>query len=538
MSISGLRLSRASLLKSRAVVLVLSAVLVVACSDDEEASVDGLRFGNRGSIAAPEGRGSFSFGVATAATQIEDMNPDTDWYLWTAPSPQGLGNGVFVGAASRGFSLAIQDVDLIRDMNLDIYRFSVEWSRIEPRRDSVSEEGLAHYDRLIDTLVAGGVSPMITLHHFSSPVWVDDPRVDGCPDGPSDENLCGWVNEQGADQIIAELAEHARLLGARYGDRVDDWATVNEPINYLLASYGVGIFPPGRSLLLADFPAFIGTVRNYIRAHVAMYEALKEADTIDADGDGVAAQVGFTLNTLEWIPSRDNEPSDHPDDVAAAARLTYAYHHLFVDALIHGGFDADLDQDREESHPDWTGKIDWLGVQYYSRNGVTAEPALIPVLELMPCFGEFDFGSCVPPADPSHWVPAMRYEYYEPGIYNILSDFSKRWPGLPMTVTESGLATENGKRRAEHVVRSLEQIHRALVDGVDVRGYYHWSLYDNFEWAEGYEPRFGLYRVDFDTYDRVATEGAIMLGEIARRRGISTATLETYGGLGPMSPEE
>jgi len=518
---------------------LLIAIALFACGDDDDdTAVDGLRFGNKGPIATEAGRGSFTFGVATAATQIEDENPDTDWYLWTAPEPQGLGNGVFVGEASRGFTKAIEDVELIRDLALDVYRFSVEWSRIEPQRDAVNEEGLAHYDRMIDALVAAGIAPMITVHHFSSPVWVDDPRVANCAGGPSDTNLCGWTHPQGAALIIEELAEHARLLAERYGDRVDDWTTLNEPVNYLLASYGVGFFPPGRSFMLSDFPTFIDAVRNYIRAHVAVYEAIKEADTVDADGDGVAAHVGFTLNTIEWLPSRDNAPSDRAEDIAAADRLTYAYHHLFVDSLIHGGFDADLDQEREESHPDWQGKIDWLGVQYYSRNGVTAEPAIIPVLNLMPCFGEFDLGSCVAPDDPTHWVPAMRYEYYAPGLYNVLVDFAQRWPELPMTVTESGLATENGRRRAEHVVRSLEQIHRAIEEGADVRGYYHWSLYDNFEWAEGYEPRFGLYRVDFTTYERSPTEGAEILAEIARDRIIRREVQETYGGLGPMSPEE
>ncbi len=519
-------------------ILTVLTVALLACGDDDDAGGrGGLEFGRAGAIAGEDGRGSFTFGVATAATQIEDSNPDTDWYLWTAPPPMGLGMGVFVGEASRGFTKALEDVALMRDLNLDLYRFSVEWSRIEPNRDDIREDGLAHYDRFIDALIAAGITPMITGHHFSSPVWVDDPRQPECPDGPVDTNLCGWDHPQGADMIIAELAEHARLLAQRYGDRVDEWATLNEPVNYLLAAYGVATFPPGKLMLLTDFPGFLAVVRNYVRAHVAMYEAIKEADTMDADGDGVAAHVGFTLNTLEFLPSRNNAVSDHPDDLAAVERLRYAYHHLFVDALVFGGWDADLDQVREENRPEWAGKLDWLGVQYYSRNGVTADPAIIPVLDLMPCFGEFDLGSCVEPPDATHWVPAMRYEYYEPGIYNVLTDFSQRWPDLPMTVTESGLAAENGKRRAEHVVRSLEQIHKAMSEGVDVRGYYHWSLYDNFEWAEGYEPRFGLYRVDFDSYERTPTEGAEILAQIARERHISTEMLETYGGLGPMSEE-
>jgi beta-glucosidase len=217
--------------------------------------------------------------------------------------------------------------------------------------------------------------------------------------------------------------------------------------------------------------------------------------------------------------------------------MRYAYHHVVPDSLVHGGFDADLDGVREEAHPDWTGKLDWLGVQYYSRQGVSAEPPIIPVLNLMVCFGAFDLGTCVPPADPTHWVPAMQYEYYEPGLYNVLIDFAQRWPDLPLTVSESGLATETGPRRAEHIVRSLEQIQHALDAGVDVRGYYHWSLMDNFEWMLGFVPRFGLYRVDYDTYDRTPTEGATVLAEIAASRRITAAQRARYGGLGPMTPE-
>ena len=131
----------------------------------------------------------------------------------------------------------------------------------------------------------------------------------------------------------------------------------------------------------------------------------------------------------------------------------------------------------------------------------------------------------------------MRYEYWEPGIYEVLVDFGERYPDLPLTVTESGIAAEEGRRRAEHVVRNLEQIWRAREEGVDVRGYYHWSLMDNFEWAEGYEPRFGLYRVDLETYERTATEGATVLRDLIAARAMSTELRQEYGGLGPMTPE-
>src|SRR5690606_7665609 len=124
--------------------------------------------------------------------------------------------------------------------------FSVNWARIEPTRDALVESELAHYDSLIDALVAASIKPMVTLHHFSNPLWVDDPRrTEDCVAAPTDDDLCGWWHPEGADQIIEEMAELAGTLAARYGDRVDEWCTINEPINYVLAAYGMAIFPPG-----------------------------------------------------------------------------------------------------------------------------------------------------------------------------------------------------------------------------------------------------------------------------------------------------
>ncbi len=493
-----------------------------------------------GPVAGAGGEGSFTLGVATAATQIEDANDTADWWVWTLPEERGgLGHGTFVGDAVRGYARQLEDNALVSELNVDAYRFNPSWARIEPTRDVLDEEALAHYDEVLDDLVARGIKPMVTVHHFSSPVWVDDPRrTEDCTEAPTDADLCGWHHPEGVEQILEELAEYGTLLGERFGDRVDEWCTLNEPINYLVASYGMGAFPPGRSLLLSRFDDFVGVVRNYIRAHVVLYDAIHAADTVDADGDGVAAHVGYTLSVIAWVAARRGRASDDPADLAAEERIRHVYHHVFTDALVTGRFDSDLDLEGDEAHPDWAGKLDFLGVQYYSRQGVTAMPALLAPLGLTPCFAPaFDFGACLPPADPTHWVPTMHYEYWEPGIFEILVEFSERYPGLPMTVTESGLATRVGRRRSEHIVRSLEQIWRAREAGVDVRGYYHWSLMDNFEWAEGYEPRFGLYAVDLGTYERTPTEGARTLAAIAARRELGATERATLGGLGPMTPE-
>jgi beta-glucosidase len=480
----------------------------------------------------------FRFGAATAATQIEDQNPNTDWYTWTlAVERGGLGQGKeFVGDASRGYTLALDDVALLQALHVDSYRFSIEWARVEPQRGVFDEAALRHYDDLIDALVAAGIRPLVTVHHFSNPIWVADPRDRDCANGPSDANLCGLGHPTGGPLVIAEMEKFARVLAERYGDRVDDWGTLNEPVNYLLAAYGVGQFPPGKNLVLIKFADFMSVMRDYLEAHARMYAAIHEADTVDADGDGVAARVGLSLSVSDWVPANGNELSQDPDDVAARDRIVYVFHHLWPEALRTGGFDIDLDGVPDESHDSWRGTLDWLGVQYYSRSGVTGTPGLFPVVNATPCLKPLDLGACLPPIDGSYCVPAMGYEAWAPGLYDILMDFSRRWPDLPLFVTEAGLATTVGERRAENVTRILEQIGRARAAGADVRGYYHWSLLDNFEWAEGFGPRFGLYAVGAD-YTRTPTAGAGALAAIAGARRLTTDQRIQWGGGGPMSPE-
>jgi beta-glucosidase len=505
---------------------------------------DPVTLGVLGPLVGAEGEGDFRFGVSTAATQIEDMNDTTDWYWWTLPTADGgLGMHEPVGDAVRGYTNAIADVDLLTQLGVDAYRFSVEWARIEPTRDAVDTAELAHYRMLLDRLVAEGIRPMITVHHFSNPIWVDDPRVDPATCTPDKGYLCGWGHAAGTPLVVEELAEHAARLAQEYGDVVDEWGTINEPVNYIFAGWATpGQFPPGRSYL-GNWPEFLNVVRAFLAAHAAIYRAIRENDTVDADGDGIAAAIGLPLSVANWVPARRGELSASPDDVAAAQRMIYVYHHLFVDSVRNGTFDADFDGTGEESHPEYRAadgspSIDWLGVQYYFRAGVTAMPAILAPVGLTPCFGPIDSGACVDPYDPTFVVPAMGYEFWSGGFDEVLLDLSARYPDLPLVVTEAGIATEVGARRAENVVRILESVARVRAAGADIRGYYHWSLMDNFEWAEGYEPRFGLFRVDrTGTYPRTITLGGTVYGEIISARGLTMAHRTTYGGFGPMTPE-
>ena len=207
-------------------------------------------------------------------------------------------------------------------------------------------------------------------------MWVADPRDISCAGGPTDTNLCGFGGPGGA-QIVEEMGEHAALLAQRFGDLVDEWGTVNEPINYMLAAYGVGMFPPGKITLVDIDAEFVPALRDYIAAHAAMYHAIKANDTIDADGDGVAAAVGFSLSVADWEPARGNKPSTNPDDIAARDRLVYMFHYAFVDAVDERHVRRDLDGTPDEQHPEWAGTLDWLGLQYYFRAGVSGDAPLL-----------------------------------------------------------------------------------------------------------------------------------------------------------------
>ncbi|MBA2539512.1 MAG: glycoside hydrolase family 1 protein [Deltaproteobacteria bacterium] len=514
--------------------LALGLLACAACGDDPAPSI---AYGGPGPLVGEAGRGSFRFGAASAATQIEDMNPATDWYLWTQPIDQGgLGHGTFVGDATRGYSQVNEDLQLVSDLGLDSYRFSIEWARVEPVRDQIDEVALAHYQAQLEAMRAMGIRPLVTLHHFSNPVWVADPRDTDCEAGPTDTNLCG-LGSAGGLQIIEEMAEHAALLAERFGGFVDEWGTLNEPMIYLLASYGLGEFPPGKVALDDLQGKLVPVVRDYVAAHAEMSKAIKVADTTDADDDGVAAAVGLSMSVADWQPTRSGKPSTNVDDIAARDRVVYAFHYVFVDSLIDGTFDADLDGTPDEQHPEWAGTLDWLGLQYYFRAGVTGASALFPLVDATPCFGGFDLGSCLQAPDPTYCVPRMGYEGFADGIGDVALQYSARYPALPLLITEAGIATEVGKRRAENIVRNLESLDRARAGGADLRGYYHWSLTDNFEWAEGFGPRFGLHSVDYTTYARTRTEGADVLAEISGARTLSSELRSRHGGLGPMTIE-
>ena len=284
----------------------------------------------------------------------------------------------------------------------------------------------------------------------------------------------------------------------------------NEPINYLIASYGAGRFHLAG--LVFDLPSLVDVLRDYLAIHAAIYTAIKANDTVDADGDGIAASVGFSMSVADWEPSRGNKPSTDPDDIAARDAWSTSF---TTCGSTHRARRARhrLRRTIDEPFPEWQGTVDWLGLQYYLARRCHERTGCVPATDLADAVRvrvEISVCVCLRP-DQTYCVGQMGYDSTGPRsrpARRIREALSR----VAAVVTESGIASDVGTRRAEQIVRTLEAIAAARdSDGVDVRGFYEWSLTDNFEWAQGFAPHFRLYSVDDTTYARTATEGATVL---------------------------
>jgi beta-glucosidase len=273
-------------------------------------------------------------------------------------------------------------------------------------------------------------------------------------------------------------------------------------------------------------------VRALIEAHARAYDVIHQTDTVDADGDGRPASVGWTIAT-QYMAAVDPE---NPADVAAADGYRVLLNYVYPDAIAFGEWDPDFDGQDVEDLSDWVGKQDFIGVQYYTRTWVLANPLDYELLTYLPCIGPLaDIAPACPDVDPLN----LSYinEVYPEGLYEVLREFAERYPDVPLPVTENGSAANNGTRKAQILVRHLAQVHRAIEEGLPIDAYYAWSLTDNFEWAAGFEPRFGLYHVDYQTFERTPTRAQEVLAEVAETGQLSGALQDELGG-GPLLADD
>lgn len=458
-----------------------------------------------GHLAFPSG---FLWGAATAAYQIEgaaaeDGRTPSVWDVFSR-TPGKVRDGDTGDVATDHYHRYRDDVALMSELGLQAYRFSISWSRVQPTgRGPAVERGLDFYRRLVDELLSAGIQPVATLYHWDLPQELEDRG--------------GWPMRETAERF----GEYAAIAGEALGDRVKLWTTLNEPWCSAFLGYGSGVHAPGRT----DPADALRAAHHLNLGHARAVSALR--GVLPAD-----AKISITLN-LHQVRAL----TDAPADLDAARRIDAVGNRIFTGPILDGGYPADLRADTAHL-VDWdtlvqpgdeaaiAAPIDLLGINYYTPTLVSAaEPDGAPTpgeaakhdahgaSEHSPWPGSERVVFHLPPGE----LTAMNWAIDPTGLYDLLTDTARRHPGLPLMITENGAAfddvlTPEGEvhdtGRIDYLHQHLAAMHRAIEDGADVRGYFLWSLLDNFEWSYGYSRRFGAVYVDYPTQRRIPKASA------------------------------
>ncbi|GMR18924.1 MAG: glycoside hydrolase family 1 protein [Patescibacteria group bacterium] len=366
---------------------------------------------------------NFLWGSAASAYQVEGGNRYSDW-----ESFGGFGMDLpKAGRACDHYNRFEEDFNIAQSLHQNAHRLSIEWSRIEPEKGRFNEKEVEHYRGVLEALHRRKIKPLVTLHHFTNPVWVAERG--------------GWENPG----IVGYFEAYVRYLATQLADLCDFWVTVNEPWVYLSEGYLYGRWHPGKRDPLLAF--LVG--RNMFRAHKTAYRIIH--------------------------------------DIQPKARVGIAYSMGYL--RFPSGFDPLARWGRTMIKK--AGVQDFIGVNYYRPIGRVND---------------------LPTTD-------VGWAIYPQGLYEVLSDLKESF-GLPIYITENGLADADDDQRADFIADHLAAVWRALLEGADVRGYFHWSLLDNFEWARGFEPRFGLVEVDYQTLERKIRPSAQAYARIAEKNSL------------------
>ncbi|MGT2526506.1 GH1 family beta-glucosidase [Streptomyces nojiriensis] len=437
----------------------------------------------------PQFPAGFLWGVSASAFQIEgsptaDGRGPSSWDAFTKEQGR-VKDGSNAEVATDHYRRYREDVALMAELGVDAYRFSISWSRVLPDgHGPVNRAGLDFYDRLVDELCAAGIAPAPTLFHWDTPLAL--------------EERGGWLERDTAERFAA----YASVVAERLADRVPMWITINEPAEVTLLGYGLGEHAPGRQLVFEALPA----AHHQLLAHGLGVQALRAAG---ARRIGIAAS-----HSPVWAAGESDE------DRAAAELYDTLTNRLFADPILTGAYPEGLDSllpgPVAEDLKTISAPLDWYGVNYYNPMLVGA-----PTPAAASAFGGIEIPSGLPFA-------VRDIEGYErtdfdwpvvpDGLRELLTTLRERYGDRlpPLYITENGCSygdapdpdtgrVEDARRIAYHDGH-LRALHRAMAEGVDVRGYFIWSILDNFEWAEGYRQRFGLVHVDYETQERTPKE--------------------------------
>lgn len=373
--------------------------------------------------------------------------------------------GAKSGKAADSWHRWQEDLALARDMHLNAQRFSIEWSRIEPEEGKWDEKTIEHYRAMLKAHRDAGMITMLTIHHFTLPQWV---AARG-----------GWEDRSTVKYFVRFVKKVAEV----YAPLVDFWITLNEPIIYLTQAYLYGVWPPGKKGIVRLLRAFLHLAKAHRLAYRVIHEVCREKTKKEP-------QVGIAQNVISYSPYRLHKVGD----LLFVAIVDWLWNHAFFSFT------------RREH--------DFIGVNYY-----------------------FHYRVAFVPKDYSHFffqvrredreASAMGWEINPPGIFSALQDMMVY--KKPIYITENGLATTNDHKRERFIAGHLKEVYHATKAGVDVRGYFYWSLIDNFEWDKGFWPRFGLHEVNYKTGERTPRRSAAVYGQIARDNEISHDLMRFMG---------
>ncbi len=392
---------------------------------------------------------NFLWGTATSSHQVEGNNIHNDWWQWEKEGRLSDKSG----EATRHYELFDHDFALAQSLSHRAHRFSIEWSRVEPREGMFDDETISHYGHVLDSLLAKGIMPIITLHHFTNPLWF-------AQEG-------GWLNPK----AVQWFARYVEKIVSVFKEKVYCWITLNEPV--ILAYYGylVGRWPPGQK----SFPKTIKVLRQAIAAHTMAYRVIHE---VYEGGPRPIVGIAHNLRPFYVCPQTQN--------LLCSAHVWWR--HYMVNVYFLDGIKRALD---------------FIGVNYYEREFVSNDrtKALGP-------WGD----NCNLVHHHAQHVNQMGWGSYPDGLLEVLRWMKKY--DRPILITENGTAETDDHHRARFIVEHLKRVNQALAEGVRVQGYLYWSLLDNFEWDRGFGPRFGLIEVDYKTFERRIRPSAYVFKEI------------------------
>ncbi|MDT8304330.1 MAG: family 1 glycosylhydrolase [Anaerolineae bacterium] len=414
----------------------------------------------------------FLWGTATAAHQVEGNNTNNDWWQWEQQEGTILDSSRS-GLASNWWENAEQDLDAAARMGTNAHRLSLEWSRIEPEPSAFDEAALGRYREILEGLHERGMQPMVTLHHFSNPLWLVE------------------KGDFAAEIVVDYFRRYVEHVVESLGDLVAQWVTINEPMVYLLARYLEGSFPaPARR----GWRVLPGVFANLLRCHAAAYEAIK--------AHYPAAPVGVAKNMIVFEPP----PQGNRLDAWWAARISSLFNERWMEAMATGRLRRPLGSGRIRGLED---SFDFVGINYYTR--------------FYTRFGrlyEREWGPDAVVSDGNYG------EVYPAGLFTVIKR-SLRYQ-KPIFITENGVPDAADRLRPGFLLTHLREVWRAISFNWPVMGYYHWSLVDNFEWERGWTQRFGLLALDPDSQERTWRQSAHLYREICTSNSISSEMAERY----------